>query len=142
MNKYIAYLSKQSHHMTDTELKKMLKEARKNNETKKITGMLVHIDGSFIQFIEGPALLVEDLYTKIKKDPRHNDIMLIAEGNYETRYFTSWSMAFKKLDGEINTLEGYRPFEPDVLFKYPTSQQKDKLPALTLLQNFIRDIKD
>ncbi len=52
-------------------------------------------------------------------------------------------MAFKRLDGEdLNVLRGYRPFKPDELFEYPRERKEEKLPALKLLQHFVKAIAD
>lgn len=143
MMKYLAYMSRQSFELTDNDLSHLLDKARKNNEKKDITGLLVHVEGSFVQFIEGPDEPIQDLYATIKKDSRHQEIMVIAEGYSNKRHFTSWSMAFKRLDGEnLDTLRGYRSFKPDELFEYPREKKEEKLPALTLLQHFVKDIAD
>lgn len=143
MHKYIAYLSKQSFHMTDDELTNLLKSSRKYNDQNEITGLLVHIAGNFVQYMEGPVEHVDRVYSKIQKDPRHTDILLISEGVYLKRFFHSWGMAFKKMnDDYCNTLSGYWPFDINLLFNYQLNEDTEAFPVLGLLQNFVREIKD
>ncbi len=127
--------------MTDVALRELLKKARKHNERANITGILVHIAGTFIQFMEGPGPEVDAVYKQIGRDSRHHDILLVAEDYSPRRYFGSWSMAFEALnESSLAYAVGYRSFDPDLVFAYPEENAKEKLPALILLQNFIRDI--
>ena len=48
------------------------------------------------------------LYGKIRKDPRHQNIVTIDEGDAEGRQFAQWTMALFKLDsGEPGLKDGY-----------------------------------
>ena len=141
--KYIAYTSLQSHRMTDADMRTLLKTARKKNENLSVTGMLVHVGGSFVQFLEGPENNVDQVYGFISKDPRHHNVLLIAEGEAKQRHFKSWNMAFNAIDAQsVTAAVGYRTFESDLLFTYPTDQHEEKLPALILLQDYIRNINN
>ena len=96
MLKYIAYVSRQSHIITDRALKELLEEARNNNTASAITGMLIYFHGTFIQYIEGEEENVDWLYSKIAKDKRHQNITELDSGFNKERAFSDWSMAFKR----------------------------------------------
>ncbi|PWZ02834.1 BLUF-domain-containing protein [Testicularia cyperi] len=87
-----------SRHITITEIRSILQASRSNNESKDITGLLLYRDGSFAQFLEGPASAVDALYQKIERDPRHRGIIRVLRQPATKRDFSRWSMAFRDLD--------------------------------------------
>lgn len=71
----------------------MLAKARRNNGRDGITGML-YFDGTrFMQAMEGPAEKVEATLARIKADPRHRAMVVLAKRQIETREFGEWAMA-------------------------------------------------
>ena len=129
--------------MTDDELTSLLKSSRKYNAENDITGMLVHISGSFVHYMEGPVEHIDRIYSKIQRDPRNTDVVLIAEGVYYKRFFDSWGMTFKKLnDDYCNTLNGYWPFDINLIFNLQLNGDTEAFPVLGLLKNFVREIQD
>jgi hypothetical protein len=40
--------------MTDAEIEALLISARNSNAAQNITGVLMYLDGNFVQYIEGP----------------------------------------------------------------------------------------
>ncbi|MDE1891487.1 MAG: BLUF domain-containing protein [Betaproteobacteria bacterium] len=110
---YIIYLSS-AKKLFDTEaLINLLKISNKNNSAIGVTGMLLHKDGNFIQFIEGDQQKVQALFNKIKQDNRHHDVFVIDDGWLDERLFADWKMGFRNLDllDSDNTIkEGYSDF--------------------------------
>ena len=80
--------------MTATGLEAILLDARAGNNARDITGVLVYVDGVFLQIIEGDRQAVLRLMTSLGKDSRHNSIKIIHEAGIEERTFASWRMAF------------------------------------------------
>lgn len=80
------------------EIKAILRASRLNNTSKGITGLLLYRDGSFAQFLEGPAYAVDALYDKIERDPRHRGVIRVLRQSVTKRDFREWSMAFRDLD--------------------------------------------
>jgi len=93
----IVYLSTSIKPMTEEELNLLLEECHFNNIRDHITGILVYVDGSIIQLIEGPEYEVQRLYRKIQSDNRHHGIIALYQGKCEDRLFPNWSMAYKLL---------------------------------------------
>lgn len=87
-----------SRHMPLDEVKQILRASRTNNTSKAITGLLLYRDGSFAQFLEGPADAVDSLYDKIERDPRHHGVIRVLRQSVTKRDFRQWSMAFRDLD--------------------------------------------
>ena len=49
---------------------------------------------SYLQFLEGPNLAVEALYSKIKLDRRHKNVKKLHDQSVDEKLFSSWSMKF------------------------------------------------
>ena len=90
--------SARSRQMSVDEVKSILRASRLNNTSKAITGLLLYRDGSFAQFLEGPADAVDGLYDKIERDPRHHGVIRVLRQSVTKRDFREWSMAFRDLD--------------------------------------------
>lgn len=107
----LIYTSIATNPMSDDELVQLLEKARVNNHTLSITGMLLYQGNKFMQVLEGPDKEVEVLYEKIKKDPRHHDVLTILKRPLSRREFPTWKMGFKKLD-QVNPqqMTGYSEF--------------------------------
>ncbi|MEM6343106.1 MAG: BLUF domain-containing protein [Bacteroidota bacterium] len=93
----IVYLSTAFKDMSQIELDELMAISHLNNVRDQITGILVYVDGSIIQLIEGPEYNVQRLYRKIQMDMRHHGIIRLYEGAIENRLFPHWTMAYKRL---------------------------------------------
>ena len=94
MIKFILYVSEVADHCGDRETTEILKTSRSNNAKNSVTGMLVRKKKEFLQFIEGPAEIVDALYDKIKVDDRHRSVKIVEQGMAEDRVFFDWEMGF------------------------------------------------
>ena len=107
----LVYTSIASRKMSDDDLKVLLKTIRKNNEIRQVTGILLYLDPFFIQVLEGEEAIVNNLFTRIKQDSRHNKVSLIYRKPIDERYFSNWTMGFSKITYEnVSTLEGFSDF--------------------------------
>ncbi len=133
----IIYLSSADNSVDESELESLLNKSRINNESKDITGILLHIDGDFIQVLEGEEKLVIELYNKISKDKRHRGIIMVSKGEVEKRQFADWSMGYKATYyKEINKIDGLKEFDRVALFN-----NNEKI-ALTFLSVFLQSHKN
>lgn len=94
---HLAYFSTSAQHFSEEDLNVLLATSQKNNKSIGITGVLLFIEGCFLQVLEGNEQSVKALYNKIKKDNRHYDLLTIFEGKKEERNFSKWSMGFRNL---------------------------------------------
>jgi len=79
----------------DTEaLENILKVSRENNNKHGITGVLCYDLTYFLQSLEGPRTAVNELYTNISRDARHQYLTLLEYADIEERAFGEWSMGF------------------------------------------------
>jgi len=91
----LMYLSTSTVKFTDEDYEVLLDVARKNNQEKGVTGLLIIKGRSFLQCLEGNKEDVLYIYEKIEQDDRHKDIIKVVEEEDEKRYFPNWSMGYK-----------------------------------------------
>lgn len=93
------------------ELAQLLQAARVNNARLGLTGMLLFAEGSFFQVLEGEAEVVDALFAKIERDPRHALVTQIIREPIPRRFFEAWSMGFSSLSrDELAGLSGVNDF--------------------------------
>src|ERR1700743_3762484 len=92
----LLYVSNTRRDFPDDGLRAVLATSRKNNAALGVTGLLLYIDGGFLQVLEGERAVLQALYAKIAKDPRHWDTKLLLD-DAGPRNFGSWSMGFETL---------------------------------------------
>lgn len=93
----LVYLSSASPPLSEEDLNALLEECHFNNTQNHITGILVYLDASIIQLIEGEEYEVQRLFRRIQVDKRHKCIITLYSGKVEERLFPNWSMAYKML---------------------------------------------
>lgn len=94
--KQIVYYSTALRLFSDAELLAILEPARANNSKASVTGMLLYVDGNFVQVLEGPDRTLDKLFAKIAMDPRHYDVLKAFDMPIRTRSFSDWTMGFRK----------------------------------------------
>ena len=78
----------------DTEA--ILAASRRNNPPIGITGILCYGDGIYLQAIEGGRNQVNRLFSRISRDPRHEQVELLHYEEIIERRFGGWTM------GQVN----------------------------------------
>ena len=97
---HIIYSSAAKTHFGPEELLALLGSARKKNTDLNISGMLLHVEGSFLQVIEGNEAEIDALFETIGEDPRHGNIVTIVRESIPRRAFADWSMGFADIRAE------------------------------------------
>ena len=86
--------------------------AKVNNPKQGITGVLIFDRDRFIQVIEGEKQQLDDLLSRIKTDPRHDEIEVIFDLPTKKREFSQWNMDGFEVGGQSNLdeklLESFR----------------------------------
>ncbi|HKI69562.1 MAG TPA: BLUF domain-containing protein [Verrucomicrobiae bacterium] len=107
----VVYASTAVEHFGKPELVDMLKGSVCRNKRAGITGLLLFRDGCFMQVLEGEEQTVKALFTKIRHDPRHHNVISLLQEPIEERSFPNSAMAFRDLDSpELRELPGYSEF--------------------------------
>lgn len=93
------------------QLVELMNKARIKNKSMDITGMLLHVEGSFFQVLEGGAALVARLFASIEKDPRHKQVTKLIEEALPLRNFSEWSMGLAEASRmDLITVPGLNDF--------------------------------
>lgn len=85
------------------DLRQIIDAAAEHNEQQGISGILCYSSGAFLQALEGRRGIVNKLYNRIIRDPRHTDCEILNCGPIEVRSFIDWSMKLISWD------EAYTP---------------------------------
>ncbi len=129
MYHYLMYVSYAVTPLSDADLEKLLQTCRINNKKLGVTGMLMYIDGKFIQVLEGKRDVINRLYDQIVTDRRHKKISKIIEGKSSKRNFPDWNMGFKSMSGrDFESLAGFNNIED-----YFNAHEVDENSHVTLI---------
>lgn len=109
MRHAICYVSTAADELTFEETKDLLHETRDSNNKKNLKGILLYSEGNFFQVLEGEKKEVLKLYEKIKKDPRHYNIIQIVGKDIEQGSFD---------DYKVDVLTENKKIEVDIMKEY------------------------
>ena len=94
----LIYCSIANPNLEEKDIFNILQKARDFNSKKGVTGCLLFHDNEFIQILQGDKKNLQNLIEEIKKDVRHNSVMVLAENKIANRVFDKWSMAYHKVE--------------------------------------------
>ena len=98
----LCYISTKRTGLLKSEINSIIETSKKRNEAKGISGILIEYKNHFIQHIEGDAVVIYELFEKIKLDSRHENVHLFQYSPLENRLFDDWNMAHRNLDIDIH----------------------------------------
>lgn len=67
--------------------------SRKCNPMAQVTGMLSYRKNQYLQVLEGPYDVINDLMAKILADTRHEDVWVFIDENISERGFPNWGVS-------------------------------------------------
>ena len=88
----LVYASRDRHGMPPAAVGALVRQAARENLRRRISGVLLHGQGRFVQWLEGPGGAVCDLMGRIVADPRHDEVRLVGLGWTDGRRFARWPM--------------------------------------------------
>lgn len=91
---HLAYLSRASADVGDTDVQRILEQSRRNNPARRITGHLQCHGGHFFQVLEGPENALDQLLDTLGRDARHTDLCVLYREPLDRRNFANWSMGY------------------------------------------------
>jgi hypothetical protein len=111
---HFIYASRATHALTPREIAELLAVARRNNAQRGITGMLLYVDRSFFQVLEGDEAVVDLTFRAISADARHSRITRIIAEPIAHRSFAEWTMGFSAVSlHDLGELTGENDFFTD-----------------------------
>lgn len=78
--------------MPQNQLAKLIQGAQRRNAEAGLTGILIFMQGRFLQVLEGPQMALSQCYRRIEQDKRHCDITLLQSARIQQRAFPQWRM--------------------------------------------------
>ena len=95
----VVYCSSATAGVDDAAVQRIIATARRWNPEHGVTGMLVFGSGIFFQWLEGPRDNVTALMSRLRTDRRHDNIVLLSEGEeVRERLFPDWDMELVSRD--------------------------------------------
>ncbi|MFD1145292.1 BLUF domain-containing protein, partial [Larkinella insperata] len=93
----ITYFSTAVEATTEADILDIVAFSRTKNARLGITGVLLYVNGSIVQVLEGQQQSVEQLYESIRKDPRHTAVKTVIHQPIAQRLFGHWFMGYETL---------------------------------------------
>lgn len=129
----ILYVSSATRALGPEEMEHLLLRSRERNHAEGVTGILLHQDGSFMQYIEGPPDGLERIFTIIRQSSLHRGIIELIREPLVARHFPEWSMAFRS--HELQTFSQPERYA-SLLDPALRPEQADPLNVLHVLNSF------
>lgn len=90
----LVYVSSASGRLRAEQIDGILASSRRFNAQTEVTGALLHHDGSFLQYLEGPADGLERVWQRVVSCPLHRGINALVREPVPQRQFDRWHMGF------------------------------------------------
>lgn len=91
---YVMYHSKARGPFDPAVHNDILQRSQENNRAAALTGFLHREGNFFLQYIEGPKAPLHETINRIRRDPRHFGMRILAEGRRINRTLPDWQMGF------------------------------------------------
>ena len=117
------------------DLENILSSAVARNLAHDVTGVLLFNGRNFLQVLEGPRRLVEELYERITRDPRHTGVTLIKTEPVSALSYPQWGMKLKEIDSDLdeNSLLRLNQEIADALVNVSSPEVKELIKAFLSL---------
>ncbi|HDS1531181.1 BLUF domain-containing protein [Stenotrophomonas maltophilia] len=97
----IAYVSRALPDLSAERLHRLVEDAARFNKLAGVTGVLLHDDERFLQYIEGPPDGIDSVYERILQAGSHIDIIELGRGRLGQRQFPYWAMRSLPVDAAM-----------------------------------------
>lgn len=129
MYEQIVYVSKALPNVDSAGIYDIVRISNNRNSQFGLTGILIHLDGYFLQVLEGEARIVRERFNYIRGDLRHTDVEVRRSMVVRELSFPDEWMALRHgdaVDDAIKLAFAYKPGFP------PAHFDADKLVAFAL----------
>lgn len=96
----IVYYSKATQAFDDESLRALAEQSSQANAKVGISGLLMYVDGYFMQYLEGENEPLSKLISKISADNRHTVLKQFSTSTLTARLFPAWNMRWL-MDSEL-----------------------------------------
>jgi methanogenic corrinoid protein MtbC1 len=88
----VTYRSEATVTPSPTDLDRLVARSKTRNRELGITGMLLYDGGRYLQTLEGPPDALDQVWSAIQRDPRHDAIEVLSRHIVPARLFSGWDM--------------------------------------------------
>jgi len=115
---HVIYASAATRRFETADLTALLQAARKHNDAHGLTGMLLYTEEAFSSTGRAPDA-VKDVYSRIVRDKRHDQVTKIVAEAIPSRSFANWTMGFSEVARkDLEQIAGTNDFLPGKLFPW------------------------
>lgn len=112
----VIYRSRTVSPQADLDLFYLLAHARQRNDALGLSGLIIYDRGFFFQWLEGGNVALGKVWNSIRRDPRHQDVLVLADQTIPVRLFQDWHMRFAHRDAQHESIvEGFSVADPAML---------------------------
>ncbi|MFM8769379.1 MAG: BLUF domain-containing protein, partial [Rubrivivax sp.] len=90
----LVYVSSATGRLSDQQIDGILASSRRVNAKVQVTGTLLHHDGTFLQYLEGPVQGMEHVWHRVSTCRMHHDINVLLREPLGGRHFDQWHLGF------------------------------------------------
>lgn len=133
----LIYSSTRQPTCTSEDIENILESCKRNNPGKNVTGVLLHSNHKFIQYIEGSSEEVIGLYDRIKDDKRHKNVVMLSYAPVSERVFPSWHMGYRNVD-EVKFQSDISDEDKQVFEAMISREKQEDDLGISLLKKFFQ----
>jgi len=127
---------------TESELGHLIRTSQLRNRTLGITGMLVYENGQYLQSLEGPPDAMEEIWSSIRRDPRHCSIEVLKQTLTPGRLFSGWDMKLLRRapsdpKSRENSLQAIERFQDQVPLVTRLALEGDQDALTHVIEDFV-----
>jgi Sensors of blue-light using FAD len=93
----LIYVSRVARQVRFADAEEIARDAATKNAGNRVTGVLVYTPSLFIQVLEGQQSEVEATFARIEKDPRHQQVRVLAAHEVDASEFDAWAMVARRI---------------------------------------------
>lgn len=97
----LVYVSSATGRLDQVQIDGLLASSRRFNAAVGVTGTLLHHDGAFLQYLEGPSEGLARVWQRVVACRMHHGITELVRESVPTRQFDHWHMGFAQAPATV-----------------------------------------
>lgn len=126
----LVYSSSARSYLTAAAAQRIAQVSAERNTRLGITGMLLYLDGTILQVLEGERDKVQALYNLIEMDNRHKSPMILLQRDIPAAEFDGWAMGFRDMSAGQLPDGMVKATASNIAKILPDARSSPRLPAL------------
>ncbi len=102
MRYILSYVSTVNPDLSTIDINELMEYVKIHNNDIGITGILIYSEGNFFQVLEGEKEIVKMMFERIKKDPRHYNVIKMLDKEIDNYSFSKYHAPFMVISSDYN----------------------------------------